>query len=134
MTACELAKRLMKTANKVMQYLNINDISTADDHINTYRNTMCSCFNLGFEVLGMASHVCVCQHVLCSCKYRYLSYAYSVFYTQMRVAGCPGIFHHPMKCFFSHPPPPFFPSEILLGCSLSICYCIVSFLCLHFLF
>ena len=40
----------MKTAGKVMQYLDIDNVSTADDHISSYRSTMHSCFNLGFEV------------------------------------------------------------------------------------
>jgi len=50
--ACELAIQLMKMAVKVMQYLDIDNVSTADDHISSYRSTMNSCFNLGFEVRG----------------------------------------------------------------------------------
>ena len=45
----------MDMAKKVMGYLDIDNIPTADDHISSYRNTMHSCFNLGFEVRDPSS-------------------------------------------------------------------------------
>ena len=51
MAACELAKRLMKTAEKVIEYLSIDDIADADDNNNSlYQSAMHACFNLCFEV------------------------------------------------------------------------------------
>ena len=41
----------MKTANKVMDYLSIDDIAEADDSSSSlYQSAMHACFNLGFEV------------------------------------------------------------------------------------
>lgn len=48
--ASELAKRLMKTASKVMDYLSMDDSIDGDDHNSFYQSTMHACFNLGFEV------------------------------------------------------------------------------------
>ena len=51
--ACDLAKRLMKTASKVTEYLSMDDITDhMDDRSSSYQSTMHACFNLGFEVHG----------------------------------------------------------------------------------
>ncbi len=53
--ACELARRLMKTAGKVMDYLSMDSIAEADDHNTAYQSAMHACFNLGFEVYVLPS-------------------------------------------------------------------------------
>ena len=56
--ACELAKRLMKTADKVMDYLSMDSIADVDDHNTAYQSAMHACFNLGFEVHYVGMWMC----------------------------------------------------------------------------
>ena len=60
--ACDLARRLMLTANEVMDHLSM-DTSLEEDLSKPYQSTMQACFNLGFEV---PTRVCVCVCV-CAC-------------------------------------------------------------------